>query len=81
MAFKIANLMAVANNKNKGAGIPNKFAYWNEDNDTATTSGLIPNTVGVKEGDQVEVIANTKGAHVFYEATVVSNAIVLVAYV
>jgi hypothetical protein len=80
MAFSIKNVMAVANNKSNGSSIPSKFAFYNADGDTATTAGLIPTTVGIKNGDQVEVIDADYLGHTFYKATVTAGVITLVVY-
>ena len=81
MTFSIKNLSAICNNKNKidGAGVPSRWQYWNEDDDTATDAGLIPSTVGVKAGDQVIVVDGDYGNSTDYNATVSSGVITLVA--
>jgi len=80
MAFKIENLLTVSNNKSTGAGIPSKFAFYNSASDTVTAAGFIPNVVGVREGDQVEVIDADYAGHIFYYAAVTAGVITLTVY-
>lgn len=82
MSYSIKNLMNVTNNKSKtqGAGIPNKWVFYNADSDTVTDAGFIEANNGVKAGDQVEVIAANYASHAYYYAVVSSGVITLTAY-
>lgn len=56
MAFKIINLTPLSQGKN--GLVPCSFTYWNEDDDTLTTAGFFPKSTGLRNGDQLTIIAN-----------------------
>lgn len=56
MAFKLINLTPLSQGKN--GAVPCSFTYWNEDNDTLTTAGFFTKDTGLRNGDQLTIIAN-----------------------
>ena len=78
MAFKEQNLSCISNNAKIGV-VPALWMYWNEAKDTVTTAGYIPANYGMKAKDQVIVVDNDGGNAVWYNATVSSGKITLVA--
>lgn len=78
MAFKEQNLSCISNNAKIGV-VPALWMFWNEANDTVTTAGYIPANYGMKAKDQVVVVDNDGGNAVWYNATVSSGVITLVA--
>lgn len=71
MAYSIKNLQCLTNNKQnlEGSGVPSRWQYWNEDDDTVTTAGFIPKFNGVKAGDQIIVVDADYGNSTDYNAT------------
>ena len=78
MAFKEQNLSCISNNAKIGV-VPALWMYWNEAGDTVTAAGYIPASYGMKAKDQVIVVDNDGGNAVWYNATVSSGVITLVA--
>ena len=78
MAFKEQNLSCVSNNQKTGV-VPAIWVYWNEAADTVTTAGFIPAKYGMSAKDQVLVIDDDGGNNTWYNATVSSGVITLVA--
>ena len=78
MAFKEQNLSCISNNAKIGV-VPALWLYWNEAGDTVTAAGYIPAGYGMKAKDQVIVVDNDGGNAVWYNATVSSGVITLVA--
>lgn len=67
MAYKRGNLTPIANNGKAGV-VPALWMYWNENNDTLTTAGLIKE-IGMSVGDQVIVVNATKTGNAFYSVS------------
>lgn len=69
MTFKIVNLVNVVSMKQNqdGDGVPGKWMFFNADADTVTAEGFIPSYVGVRVGDQVEVINAARNTSNLYE--------------
>lgn len=81
MAFKLTNLRPFGNNETSGVQ-PALFVYWNEAGDTVTSAGFFDKDCGVKDKDQVLVIAANGTTNAWHYATVASTgAITLTAQV
>lgn len=78
MAFEIKQLSAITNNKNNadGTGTPSIFAYFNLGGDTVTGAGYVPQNVGVKNNDQVQVYAQNGLAIAYYKAVADSAGVI-----
>lgn len=78
MAYKTDNLISICVNKNAGGTIPNKWAYWDEDNDSLGSAGnsaieqvdYFSKLDGIKEGDQIEIIKSDKASSRFCEINI-----------
>lgn len=78
MAFKSRNLTPYSNNV-KARLVPVLWVYWNEDNDTLTTAGLIKEST-MNVGDQVTAISKDyKARSNYYVSEKIGDAITLVA--
>lgn len=71
MAFNRENLTAVANTLKSGV-VPVLYVYFNEANDTVTTSGFFTDNRLVV-GDQIDVVASDYTARVKYRVSAVSE--------
>lgn len=82
MAFKLENFGAeVANAKSTLGGIC-YYRYFNEENNTLTTAGYFPATLGLEVGDRIRVIPATKtDADEIYIVTSTANRTVTVTQV
>ena len=79
MAFKLENFGAeVANAKSTLGGIC-YYRYFNEENNTLTTAGYFPATLGLEVGDRIRVIPSVKtDADEIYIVTSTANRTVTV---
>lgn len=79
MAFKLENFGAeVANAKSTLGGIC-YYRYFNKENDTLTTAGYFPATLGLEVGDRIRVIPSVKtDADEIYIVTSTANRTVTV---
>lgn len=78
MSFKAKNLRPLGDNTTTGV-VPQLWLFFNEDGDTVTTAGYIPNKYGVKAKDMVMVIPAAGTSIVWYHATVAAGVITLAA--
>lgn len=82
MAFKLENFGAeVANAKSTLGGIC-YYRYFNEENNTLTTAGYFPATLGLEVGDRIRVIPSVKtNADEMYVVTSTANRTVTVTQI
>lgn len=75
MAFKLTNLRPFGNNETSGVQ-PALFVYWNEAADTVTSAGFFAKNCGVKDKDQVLVVAKDGKTNAWHYATVASTGVI-----
>lgn len=82
MAFKIENFGAEIANAKSTLGGTCYYRYFNEDNNTLTTAGYFPATLGLEVGDRIRVIPAVKtNPDEIYIVTSISNRTVVVTQV
>ena len=82
MAFKIERFGSNTSNVKNMFGGTNDYRYYNKDNNTLTTPGYFPGTLGLEVGDRIRVTPSVKtNPDEIYIVTDVTNGVVTVTQV